>query len=199
LNEIDVVRRLQAGDRSALSLVSSTYAEAAIRTAFLITRNRAAAEDAVQDAFVQVIRSVSTLRDPASFRPWFYRIVVNASKRLARNSNRSLPFDFTTHDQIDLSALSPDEAAIGTEEIDSLRLAVAELNAAHREVIILRYYTGLPEEEMAVALGVPIGTIKSRLHRAREALHERLESNTKPPIPAGDGRADRMQEPEGVE
>jgi RNA polymerase sigma-70 factor (ECF subfamily) len=161
----------------------SLYAEAAIRTAFLVTRNRAAAEDAVQEAFVQVIRSVSTLRDPASFRPWFYRIVINVAKRLSRSTNRSLSLDLLTHDQVDLSALSPDESAIGIEEIQLVRAAVADLNEAHREVIILRYYTGLSDDEMAVTLGVPIGTIKSRLHRAREALHERLERNNKPPIP----------------
>jgi RNA polymerase sigma-70 factor (ECF subfamily) len=175
LSEAEAVQRLQAGDRTAFSLLYSAYAETAVRTAFLITRNQPAAEDAVQEAFVQVIRSVSTLRDAAAFRPWFYRIVVNIAKRLSRNGHRSLPLDLNTHDQIDLTALSPDEAAIGTEEIDAVRQAIAELNAAHREVIILRYYTRLSEEELAVALGVPVGTTKSRLHRARAALHERLE------------------------
>jgi RNA polymerase sigma-70 factor (ECF subfamily) len=166
-----------------MGLVYGTYAEAAIRTAFLITRNKAAAEDAVQEAFVQVIRSISTLRDPASFRPWFYRIVVNAAKRLSRNANRSLPLDLEIHNHIDLSVLPPDEAAIGIEEIQMLRSAVNDLNEAHREAIILRYYTGLSDEEIAQTLGVPSGTVKSRLHRAREALHERLEGTVKPATP----------------
>jgi RNA polymerase sigma-70 factor (ECF subfamily) len=176
LSEVDVIQRLQTGDRAAFSLLYRTHAQTAIRTAFLITRNKPAAEDAVQEAFVQVIRTIARLRNAAAFRPWFYRIVINTAKRLSRNTNRSRPFDLDRHDQIDLTALSPDEAAIGSEEIDAVRQAIAGLNAAHREVIILRYYTDLSEEEIAVALGVPVGTTKSRLHRARAALHDHLES-----------------------
>ena len=176
LSEIEAVRRLQAGDRSALNLLYCSFAEAAIRTAFLITRSKAAAEDAVQEAFVQVIRNAPTLRDPASFRPWFYRIVVNSAKRLSRNTSRLVPFD-TEHAMVDLTALSPEEAAIGFEEINMVRAAIALLNDVHRETIILRYYTDLSEEEIAQAVGVPTGTVKSRLNRAREALRERLQGS----------------------
>ncbi|MFZ5824367.1 MAG: RNA polymerase sigma factor [Bacillota bacterium] len=178
MSETEAVRRLQAGDRSALNLLYSTYAEAAIRTAFLITRSKAVAEDAVQEAFVQVIRTVPTLRDPASFRPWFYRIVVNSAKRLSRNISRSLPLDLE-YTKVDLTALSPDEAAIGIEEIQMVRAAINDLNQAHREAVILRYYTDLSEDEIAQSLGVPSGTVKSRLHRAKEVLRERLEGKTR--------------------
>jgi RNA polymerase sigma factor (sigma-70 family) len=183
-----VIRLLQAGDRSAVGLLYATHAEAAIRTAFMITRDRAAAEDVVQEAFVQVIRGVSTLRDPASFRPWFYRIVVNVAKRLSRKTNRSLPLDLPLHDQADLSSLSPDEAAIGLEEIQLVRLAIADLTEAHREVVILRYYTNLSEEETAETLGVPIGTVKSRLHRARESLYKWIDATRERPGTSGASR-----------
>lgn len=184
LSEIEVVRRLQAGDRSALNLLYSTYAEAAIRTAFLITRSKAVAEDAVQEAFVQVIRNAPTLRDPASFRPWFYRIVVNSAKRLSRNISRSVRLD-REYAKVDLTALSPNEVAIGIEEIQMVRAAIADLNEAHREAVILRYYTDLSEDEIAQSLGVPSGTVKSRLHRAKEVLRERLEGTTRFPRRAG--------------
>lgn len=175
MSEVDhAVLRLQAGDRSALNVLYQIYAEAAIRTAFLITRDKPAAEDAVQEAFVQVIRNAHGLRDPAAFRPWFFRIVVNAAKRLARKGRRSVPLEPGRHDPVDLSALSPDERAIGTEELEMLRVAIGGLSEAHREVIILRYFTGLSEEEMAGVLGLPGGTVKSRLHRAREVLEARL-------------------------
>ena len=180
MSETEAVRRLQAGDRSALNLLYSTYAEAAIRTAFLITRSKTVAEDAVQEAFVQVIRTVPTLRDPASFRPWFYRIVVNSAKRLSRNISRSFPLDLE-YAKVDLTALSPDEAAIGIEEIQMVRAAINDLNQAHREAVILRYYTDLSEDEIAQSLGVPSGTVKSRLHRAKEVLRERLEGETRFP------------------
>lgn len=174
MSEAETVRRFQAGDRSALHELYAAYAQAAVRTAFLITRHRAAAEDAVQEAFVQVLRSVATLRDPALFRPWFYRILINAAKRQFRRGSRSMPMDMRSVEQVDLSALSPEEAAIGAEEIQLVRAAVADLNDGHREIIILRYYTGLSEEEISQALGVPTGTVKSRLHRAREAVSKRM-------------------------
>lgn len=170
LGEVEqAVLRLQAGDRLALTPLYSAYAEAALRTAFLITRNRATAEDAVQEAFVQVLRNISALRDPAAFRPWFYRIVVNAARRLSRKKKVPVPPELTSPE-------SPDEALIGSEEAAAVRLAVAQLNEAHREVITLRYYTELSEAEIAQVLGVPPGTVKSRLHRAKEALHERLSA-----------------------
>ncbi len=128
----------------------------------------------MQDAFIQVLRNVAALRDPASFRPWFYRIVINAAKRSARNSSRSLSLSVRPIDQADLSALSPEEAALGLEEIRDVRAAIAELSEAHREIIVLKYYTNLSEDEIAGALTIPAGTVKSRLYRAREALEQRL-------------------------
>lgn len=174
MGEVEAIRRLQAGDRGALGTLYALHAEVAARTAFLITRDRAAAEDAVQEAFLQVIRNAPQLRDPAAFRPWFYRIVVNTAKRLSRRARRPLPLDLHQRDTVDLSVLSPEEASIGIEEIERVRTAIAGLSDAHREVIVLRYYTGLSEAEIAETLGVPAGTVKSRLHRAREVLKERL-------------------------
>lgn len=173
MDERSWVQRLQSGDRSALGPLYTAYATPAIRTAFLITRNRAAAEDAVQEAFVQVLRTIGALRDPAAFRPWFYRIVVNAAKRSARKAWRLLPIDRSDEERSDLGP-SPDEVAIGLEETAQVRAAIASLSEPQREILVLRYYTDLSEAEIALALGLPAGTVKSRLHRAREALSARL-------------------------
>lgn len=163
----EAVRRLQAGDQLALTPLYHLHAQPAIRTAYLITRNRATAEDAVQEAFVQVIRTISSLRDPAAFRPWFYRIVINAAKRLSRR--RWFAPAFTA------PAASPEEAVIGAEEVEAVRLAIADLPDLHREVLVLRYYADLSEAEIAETLGLAAGTVKSRLHRAKEALEARLQ------------------------
>jgi len=174
LSEEQAVLRLQRGDQSALTPLYNQYAESALRTAFLITRSRAAAEDAVQDAFVQVIRNIGALRSPAAFRPWFYRIVINTAKRSARNSGRSISLEVGPLNQADLTALSPEEAALSLEQIQAVRVAIAQLNDMHREIITLKYYTQLSEEEIAGALSIPPGTVKSRLFRAREALQQLL-------------------------
>jgi RNA polymerase sigma factor (sigma-70 family) len=177
VNESEAIRRLQAGDKSALASLYTAFALTAIRTAFLITRRRTAAEDAVQEAFVQVLRSVGSLRDPASFRPWFFRIVINAAKRSTRHAARTLPLAQSGNDPVDLSGLTPEEAAIGVEEIEQVRAVIAALNDTHREILILRYYADLSEAEIGQALGLPPGTVKSRLYRAREAVHARLTTH----------------------
>lgn len=177
LNEADAVRRLQRGDQSAFDDLYGLHAGAAVRTAYLITRNQTSAEDAVQEAFVQVLRNVSSLRDVASFRSWFYRIVVNAAKRLVRSGSvQTVPLDLENHDKADATAPAPDELALSGEEVERLRAAIGELNEAHRVPVFLRYFTGLSEQEIAQALDLPPGTVKSRLHTARRLLQERLES-----------------------
>jgi RNA polymerase sigma factor (sigma-70 family) len=175
LSDIDVARRLQRGDRAALNDLYAAYAHPAIRIAYAITRSEAVAEDAVQEAFVQVIRNISSLRDPASFRSWFYRIVVNAAKRLSRNDYRSLPLNLDKHDMPDPSVTTPDQAALEAEEVKLLWAAISELDETHRVPIVLRYFTKLSEQEIAEALGIPPGTVKSRLHTARKRLHERID------------------------
>lgn len=176
MNVAESVRRLQQGDRSAFDELYGEYASPAIRTAYLITRSQSAAEDAVQEAFVQVLRKISRLRDVTAFRPWFYQIVVNAARRLARNGAAQLvPLDLAHHDKADATLPAPDELAISGEEASLLRAAIGELNEAHRVPVYLRYYTGLSEQEIAQALDLPQGTVKSRLFNARKMLQQRLE------------------------
>lgn len=176
------MQRLIAGDAAALDLLYAAYATPALRTAYLITRDRAAAEDAVQEAFVQVFRRAASLREPSAFRPWFYQILVNAAKRLARSPiQRSVPLDLAFHDRSDPTRPSPDEIALAAEEVAQVREAIAGLGEAHRVPLILRYYTALTDEEIALALNLPVGTVKSRLHHARRLLHQRVESPQEQP------------------
>lgn len=183
LDEAEAVRRLQSGDRTAFDHLYGAYAAPAIRTAYLITRHQTAAEDAVQEAFVQVLRNISRLRAVTSFRPWFYQIVVNAARRLVRSGGHQLvPLDLANHDKADLTSPAPDEVALTAEEAERLRTAIAQLNEAYRVPVILRYFTGLSEQEVAHALGLPQGTVKSRLHTARRRLLASLESDTEPAV-----------------
>lgn len=186
--DTEAVKRIKAGDRSALDDLYMTYASPAVRTALLITREQAAAEDAVQEAFVQVIRNIASLRDPAAFRSWFYRILINAAKRQVRRRNRVMPLRLDQHDSPDLLSVPPDEAAIHTEEVASLRLALGELTDLYRVPMILRYFTGLSEQETAAALGIPAGTLKTRLHTARKMLHGRLQTGRPAGLKGGPDR-----------
>lgn len=91
MTERELVYRLQQGDLSALDIIYALYAESALRTAYLITYSRHDAEDIVHAAFVQVIRSIKTLRDPAAFRGWFFRIVVNSAYKHCKRTTRLQP------------------------------------------------------------------------------------------------------------
>lgn len=164
--------KLQRGDRTALNDLYADYAHPAVRIAYTITGDQVLAEDAVQEAFVQVLRNIASLRDPGSFRSWFYRIVVNAAKRLTRNSYRSLPLDLDEHDKPDPGAIAPDEAALKAEEVKLLWHTIAQLDEAHRVPIVFRYFIKLTEQEIADTLGIPPGTVKSRLHAARKMLFD---------------------------
>lgn len=174
MSEAEAVLKLKRGDRAGLSDLYAIYAHPAVGIAYSITGSKASAEDAVQEAFLQVLRNIAGLRDPALFRSWFYRIVVNAAKRLSRNAYRSLPLDLEEYDKPDPGAIAPEEAVLGAEEVRLLWVAIAQLDEAHRVPVVLRYFNKLSEQEIAEALGIPTGTVKSRLHAARKVLHDRM-------------------------
>lgn len=185
LNDLKAVRRLQQGDQSALDELFAALGQSAMRTAYLITRDQASAEDAVQEAFVQMLRHIGSLRDATAFRAWFYRILVNAARRQARKGRAPvLHLDLNQHDRADPTAPTPEEMVEGSVEVELLREAITVLDDAHRVPLILRYFSDLSDQEIAEAMAIPPGTVKSRLHYARKALQARLEAANRPPAPS---------------
>jgi RNA polymerase sigma factor (sigma-70 family) len=133
------------------------------RLALLMLDNPAEAEDAVQEAAVKAWRNLRTVR--AAVRPWFLAIVANE----CRSMRRRRWFSVLRRDDIELPMCWSDPTD-GAE----LRRAVRALNDDQRMVVALRFYLDLPLEEVAAALGTPLGTVKSRLHRAVQALRASL-------------------------
>ncbi len=164
--------RLQQGDGTAFEPLYDLYIDQAVRVAYLITRSQEAAEDVVQDSFVQVLRRVDTLRDPAQFRAWFYAILHNTARRSLRKGRGwlFLPFTAGRREEIDHGAPLPEEAVTHLDEVAQLRLMLRRLPDSHRIPVILRYYAGLSEAQIAEAMSLPAGTVKSRLHHARQKL-----------------------------
>jgi RNA polymerase sigma-70 factor (ECF subfamily) len=187
LDVSSLVRRLQQGDDTAFEPLYRHYIDQAVRVAFLITRSQQTAEDAAQEAFIQVLRKVHTLQDPASFRSWFYSILLNAARRTGRKGRKwlLLPFDLLRQDQADVHSLPPDEAVELKCEVQEIRTLLGRLPDIHRFPIVLRYYAELTELEIALALDLPVGTVKSRLHNARQ----KLSSLMQPPEPREGGSA----------
>jgi RNA polymerase sigma-70 factor, ECF subfamily len=133
------------------------------RLALLMLDDAAEAEDAVQEAAVKAWRKLRTVRD--AVRPWFFAIVANE----CRSVRRRRWFSVVRRDDIDVPTRWTDPSD-GAE----LRRAVHSLSAEHRMVIALRFYLDLSLEDVAATLGTPVGTVKSRLHRAVQALRAAL-------------------------
>jgi RNA polymerase sigma-70 factor, ECF subfamily len=174
---LDLQRTLEAaraGDQEAFRLLVEPYLTGAYRTALLIVLDREAAKDAVQEALIRAYRALDQYQSGRPFGPWLGRIVVNEARRMWQRERRQptlldeLPeIPNSPHD-------GPEDLLLAQESRESLWQAMARLDDLHRTVLVLRYYQGLSEAEMAEVLGVRAGTVKSRLHNARRRLEEQL-------------------------
>ena len=150
--------------------LADEHLDKAYRLARAILRDPAEAQDATHDAFVQAWRKWETLRDPSRFEAWFDRILVNTCRNRLRSA-RWLATDISAE-----VALSTGDHAGRTEDRDVLGAAIAQLSPDHQVVVALRYYRDLTVDDIATRLGIPPGTVQSRLHYALKRLHEAIDA-----------------------
>lgn len=176
LEESDFVDRARQGDVSAYEALVQRYQEIAFRTAYVITRDAADAEDVVQEAFVKAYYALARFQAGAPFRPWLLRIVANEARnrRVASHRRASLTLHIAEESSAEESAPSPEVAALAAEQRMTLVKAMDALREEDRLVITYRYFLDLSEAEMAEALGCARGTVKSRLSRALGRLRHGL-------------------------
>ena len=176
-DEADLFARAQRGDSGAFEEIVQRYQQIAFRVAYVITGSAADAEDAAQEGMFKAYRALHTFRTGAEPRPWLLRIVANVARNKARSAGRRLHMqlrltqDFRPGD----AAPSPEAALLAAEEQSRLLAAVNKLGDDDRLVITSRYLLQLSGEETAAALGIPEGTVKSRLSRALDRLRQRVE------------------------
>lgn len=172
---------MREGDKDQYAEVVRRHAPAAHRTAVLFGAG-SDADDVVQESFVKAYQALGDYRDGAAFRPWLLRIVVNETKNLHRAARRrtarerlpaALPLDLLPGVG---EAADPAELNLGRERQAELYRQVKKLPERYRLVVICRYLIDLDESETATVLGVPRGTVKSRLHRALRELRTGLEA-----------------------
>lgn len=144
----------------------------AYRTAYLIMRNPADAEEAVQEAFLRVWRFRDALPSGEGVQPWLYRVLVNACYSQLRKDvpRRDRSAGEAPLDSLPSNAPAPEAAAAASAAADVVIDALATLPESLRVPVVLRYWTGLSEKEIAVAIRRRPGTVKSRLHEARRRL-----------------------------
>ncbi len=168
MSDASWIRRAQTGDRSAFGELFQAYQVKAYRTAYLITRDRHLAEDMTQEAFVRAYLAIGRCDPERPFAPWFFRILINLCRTAVERRGRQVSV-----------AQVPDEPSAddGLGVIDSRAVvwrALERLGPVHRDPLMLRYYHQFTDPEIAEALDLPLGTVKSRLHKARRLLEEIL-------------------------
>ena len=182
-DESAAVAAARAGDREAFCALVERHQEAAFRTAFLITRDASEAEDVAQEAFVRAYRSIASFRAGGPFKPWLLRIVTNLALNSVRSKGRRAGL-------LQRFRPGPDEPAadatlVAGEDQTLLLRAINELSEDDRVILYLRYFMDLSERELAIAIGRPTGTVKSRLSRASARLRAVIEQRYPSLKPAG--------------
>lgn len=180
--ESKLVGRLRDGDTAALEALMERYASRVYRLACGITDIRADAEEVVQDVFLSLFRKIHTFEGRAALGSWIYRVTVNAALIKRRGKREPSP-QFRVTDLADRSR-TPEEELLSVETRTVLNRLIDALPDHYRAPLVLHDVEGLSNEEAARALGASVAAVKSRLHRARVSLSERLTGYLTPkPLP----------------
>jgi RNA polymerase sigma factor (sigma-70 family) len=174
-----LVRRARAGDAGAYGELVTMHQAAAFRVAYLLLGSAADAEDAAQEGFVSAYLALSRFRDGEPFRPWLLAVVGNEARNRRRARGRREGMLARAMGAVrgggEATAVPPERVALAGETSAEVHEALATLDDGERLVVTCRYLLELSEAETAAALGIPAGTVKSRLHRGLRRLRDRLE------------------------
>lgn len=174
----ELVRRARDGDRDAYDLLLTESVDAMYRIARLILRDYDSAADAVQEALVRCWRDLPRLREPDRFDAWLNRILLHAITDESRRRRRRVTLAV-------LPGASEPDGSGALADRDELARVFGRLSTEHRTIVVLHHYLGMSTDEAAATIGIPVGTAKSRLHYATEALRAALDAAAR----ASTGRA----------
>jgi RNA polymerase sigma-70 factor (ECF subfamily) len=163
----ELLLRARAGDREAFDLIVAAKAESTYRTARAILGNEEDASDAAQDAFVAAWRGIRSLRDLDRFDAWLGRILVNQCRSALRRRGRVR--------EVDVDSVDERPAARSSYDASEFDDAFGRLSVDQRAILVLHHLHGYGVREIAAWLGIPSGTVKWRLNRARRALQQELD------------------------
>jgi RNA polymerase sigma-70 factor (ECF subfamily) len=171
----NLVERAKSGDREAFAQLAATASDRLYAIALRILRDVEAANDALQGCLITIWRDLPTLRDPDRFEGWSYRIIVRVCQaEIRRHRRRPATVELLGTDA------SMGDTQISVARQDELERAFARLTVEQRAVLVLVYYRDQTIAEVAAALGISPGTVKSRLHYAREAMRAAVDAEARP-------------------
>lgn len=180
-NETELIALCKKGDRQAFNELVLIHQSRIMNIAFGMLSNTDDAADAAQEVFIKVFRNIGGFKEQSSFSTWIYRITVNVCNDILRKNNRhktvslNMHFDDEEHEfDIKDTSMTPDELVHTAELQNEIRYAISKLKPEYKAVITLYDIEGLPYDKISEILKIPMGTVKSRLSRARTALKKEL-------------------------
>jgi RNA polymerase sigma-70 factor (ECF subfamily) len=182
-SDLELVRRVQRGERGAFDLLVLRYQHRVVKLVARLLRDPTEAEDVAQEAFVKAYRAIGSFRGDSAFYTWLYRIAVNTARNTMASRQRR-PLDYEAElSESEQSVVesrmrhgdTPEAVALSEEIHQTVNRAVEDLPEDLRTAIILREIEGLSYEEIAAAIDCPVGTVRSRIFRAREAIDRNLK------------------------
>jgi RNA polymerase sigma-70 factor (ECF subfamily) len=198
VSDLSLVRRVQHGDKGAFDVLVLKYQHKLVKLVTRYVRNPAEAEDIAQEAFIKAYRALPQFRGDSAFYTWLYRIAINTAKNAVVSRDRS-PVDYdldrsSIDESYDMQGRLKDsetpEGLVLTDEIrQTVNAAIEQLPEDLRTAIVLRELEGLSYEQIASTMGCPVGTVRSRIFRAREAIDHRLREV----FEGGLGRAEELE------
>jgi len=187
-----LVDRFKNGDESAFNEMVARHRDRIYGMVHQLLRNHQDAEEVTQDAFIRAHRGLANFRGDAAFSTWLYQIATNLARNRywywwRRKRDRSVSLDapvgedndMTLADIIPAEVDSPDEVTVNEEFVNRISKGMDKLSASHREILVLRNVKNLSYEEIGSILGISVGTVKSRIARARESLRAKLGEDFK--------------------
>ena len=180
----ELVERARRGDHDAFAALAGAALFRLDAAARLILRDPDRAKDAVQETLVRAWRDLPTLRSPDRFDAWLHRLLVRACIDEARRLRRHR-FDVELNP---INAPATDDTTSSMADRDQLERGFSRLEPEARAIIVLHHYLDLPLPEVAIVLGIPLGTAKSRLHRALQAMRAALDADARPRSEITEGR-----------
>jgi RNA polymerase sigma-70 factor (ECF subfamily) len=177
MDQRELVRRAAKGEHEAFDALVRFASNRLYGIAYRILRNQYRAEDALQQALINIWNELPMLRDPDRFDAWTYRVIVRSATAEARRGGRAERASQLLPDDADVSR-APDEFRAVADR-DQLERGFSRITAEQRAVLVLQHYAGLTQAEIADVLGVPIGTAGSRIHYAVRALRAAIEADTR--------------------
>jgi RNA polymerase sigma-70 factor (ECF subfamily) len=187
MSDLYAVERLKRGDLNGLATLVKRHQARAVRAAYAITQDRQSAEDVVQIAFINLRRTIRTFDTRRPFAPWFFKTVIHAAVRAAKQGQRTLSLNAVIDDESGetFEDLLPDIAALPIERVEQSNVrsivlaALDQLTPEQRAVIVMRYYLELETDEISEQLASPPATIRWRLHNALKRLRGLLPALNK--------------------